>query len=194
MNAPCRSDWRGKGNRIMSKYYLLQDSDRCVGCLSCEVSCKTNKGLDAGPALCKNYTVGPVRLQDVPRVRFVFMPCFHCEEPWCLKVCPSGAIKRSDSDGIVYIESASCIGCKSCITACPWGSCQWDPRTNKAVKCDYCKDRLDAGLKPACVTKCLTQCLDFGDAAKIPDYRRERFATKMSPVFMGDPPFLPGIG
>jgi Fe-S-cluster-containing dehydrogenase component len=50
----------------------------------------------------------------------------------------------------------------------------------KAVKCDYCKDRLDQGLKPACVTKCLTQCLDFGEAAKLPDFRRERFAQQVS--------------
>jgi Na+-translocating ferredoxin:NAD+ oxidoreductase RNF subunit RnfB len=69
-----------------------------------------------------------------------------------------------------------CIGCKSCITACPWGACQWNPATNKAVKCDYCKDRVDQGLKPACVTKCLTQCLQFGEATRLPDHRRERFA------------------
>jgi len=160
----------------MSKYFLLQDSERCIGCQACEVHCKTNKGLGVGPALCQNMSVGPVEVGGVPRVRFVFMPCFHCEEPWCLNVCPSGAIKKRDSDGIVYIEPALCIGCKSCITACPWGACQWDPSTNKAVKCDYCKDRLDQGLKPACVTKCLTQCLQFGEATRLPDHRRERFA------------------
>lgn len=165
----------------MSKYYLLQDSDKCIGCLACEVSCKTNKTLGVGPALCKNNLVGPVKLNDAPRVRFVFMPCFHCEEPWCLKVCPSGAIKKRSSDGIVYIEPAACIGCKSCITACPWGSCQWNPQTNKAIKCDYCMNRIDAGLKPACVTKCLTQCLDFGDASRLPDYRRQRFALTLGP-------------
>ncbi len=160
----------------MSKYYLLQDPERCIGCLACEVHCKTNKGLPVGPALCKNMSVGPVEVKSVPRVRFVFMPCFHCEEPWCLNVCPSGAIKRRESDGIVYIEPALCIGCKSCITACPWGACQWDPVNSKAVKCDYCKDRVDAGKKPACVTKCLTQCLEFGEATALPQHRRQRFA------------------
>lgn len=160
----------------MSKYYLLQDSKGCIGCLACQVHCKTNKGLGVGPSLCMNASVGPVDINGIPSVRFVFMPCFHCEEPWCLKVCPSGAIKKRSADGIVFIEPAACIGCKSCIMACPWGTVQWDPVTNKAVKCDYCKDRLDVGLKPACVTKCLTQCLDFGEAARLPDTRRQRFA------------------
>ena len=160
----------------MSKYYLLQDSERCIGCLSCEISCKTNKGLGPGPALCKNNTVGPVGVRGIPMLRFVFMPCFHCEDPWCMRVCPSGAIKQRESDGIVYIKPSSCIGCKSCITACPWGAPQWDPTINKAIKCDYCMDRVDQGLKPACVTKCLTQCLDFGLADKLPDYRRDRFS------------------
>ncbi len=159
----------------MSKYYLLQDPERCIGCLCCEVSCKTDKNLGVGPALCKNEMIGPVSVKGMPRVRFVFMPCFHCEEPWCLKVCPSGAIKKRP-DGIVFIEPSLCIGCKSCIIACPWGACQWNPSTHKAVKCDYCKDRLDAGLKPACVTKCLTQCLDFGESSKLPDSRRAKFA------------------
>ncbi|MCF8033825.1 MAG: 4Fe-4S dicluster domain-containing protein [Desulfarculaceae bacterium] len=164
----------------MSKYFLLQDSERCIGCLACEIHCKSNKNLPVGPTLCKNMSVGPVAVEDVPRVRFVFMPCFHCEEPWCLNVCPSGAIQRRAKDGIVFIEPSLCIGCKSCITACPWGACQWDPATAKAVKCDYCMDRLDQGLNPACVTKCLTQCLEFGSADKLPTGQRERFAAQVA--------------
>lgn len=164
----------------MSKYYLLQDSEMCIGCLACEVHCKTNKGLPVGPALCKNIAVGPVAVDDMPRVRFVFMPCFHCTEASCMAVCPTGAVVKRSSDGIVYIDQDRCIGCKSCIAACPWGACQWNPRTNKAIKCDYCKDRLDAGLKPACVTKCLTGCLEFGEANQVDDKRRQRFAEALA--------------
>ena len=71
---------------------------------------------------------------------------------------------------------ALCVGCKSCIAACPWGTPQWDPATRKVVKCDYCMDRVDAGLQPACVTKCVTGCLSFGVANEVPDPRRERYA------------------
>ena len=160
----------------MSKYYLVQDAELCIGCSSCEVSCKTSKGLGPGPALCRNLARGPLDSQDLPHVRFVFMPCFHCEEPWCLKVCPSGAVTKRPSDGIVYIDSTKCIGCQSCIAACPWGACQWNPVTKKSVKCDYCKDRLDEGLKPACVTTCVTGCLEFGKGQKLPDFQLKSYA------------------
>jgi Fe-S-cluster-containing dehydrogenase component len=106
------------------------------------------------------------------------MPCFHCEKPWCVAACPTGAMQKREKDGIVFVESSLCVGCKSCIIACPWGTPQWNPETGKATKCDYCRDRVDAGLKPACVTKCLTQCLDFGvaTAEETAALKRERWA------------------
>jgi Fe-S-cluster-containing dehydrogenase component len=106
------------------------------------------------------------------------MPCFHCEKPWCVAACPTGAMQKREKDGIVFVESALCVGCKSCMVACPWGTPQWNPETGKAAKCDYCRDRVDAGLKPACVTKCLTQCLDFGvaTAEETAALKRERWA------------------
>jgi Fe-S-cluster-containing dehydrogenase component len=69
------------------------------------------------------------------------------------------------------------VGCKACITACPWSLPQWNAETGKVVKCDYCMDRVDQGLKPACVTVCMTHCLEFGE--NVPDMvqvRRERHA------------------
>ena len=96
-----------------------------------------------------------------------------------MKACPTGAIQRREKDGIVHIQASLCIGCKSCIASCPWGTVQWDPVTRKAVKCDYCMDRLDAGLQPACVTKCVTGCLSFGVANELPDPRRERYARQL---------------
>jgi Fe-S-cluster-containing dehydrogenase component len=165
----------------MSSYTLKHDDIHCIGCRACEVHCKTNKGLlDAGPSPCKIIAVGPQKNADIPLTRFVFMPCFHCEDAGCVRVCPTGAMRRRSSDGIVYIESALCIGCKSCIAACPWGTPQWNSATGKVVKCDYCKDRIDVGLKPACVTKCVTGCLSFGEANALPDPRRERFARQIA--------------
>ena len=164
----------------MSTYTLRHDGDNCIGCQACEIHCKSNKDLGPGPALGKIITVGPVMVGSLPRQRHVFMPCLHCEDALCLAACPSGAVQRRAGDGIVFIEPSLCLGCKSCIIACPWGAAQWNPATRKAVKCDYCKDRLDQGLQPACVTKCVTGCLSFGDAATLPDDRRRRFATAIT--------------
>ncbi|MFP4477497.1 MAG: 4Fe-4S dicluster domain-containing protein [Desulfatibacillaceae bacterium] len=160
----------------MSEYHLTQDTKKCIGCHACEVACKSNKGLGPGPAPCKIVEVGPEMVGGVPRSSYVFMPCFHCENPWCVSACPTGAMQKRKSDGIVHVEAELCVGCKSCISACPWGAPQWNPETRKVVKCDYCMERVDRGLKPACATVCTTHCLKFGRTAEAADIRRERFA------------------
>ncbi len=158
----------------MSQYALTQDIDRCIGCYSCEVHCKANKLLPDGPRLCRIFQVGPRRIENVPRLAFSFMACFHCEEPWCVSVCPTGAMRKRERDGIVYVASDECIGCRLCMYACPWGVPQWNPESAKVVKCDFCKDRIDQGLRPACATKCITNCLFFEKKEAMPETRRKQ--------------------
>jgi ferredoxin len=85
----------------MSKYMLRHDEASRIGCQAGEVHCKTNKNLGPGPAPCKIISVGPIDVGGQPRMRHVFMPCFHCEEPWCVKACPTGAMQQREKDGIV---------------------------------------------------------------------------------------------
>jgi Fe-S-cluster-containing dehydrogenase component len=85
-------------------------------------------------------------------------------------------MRKRPQDGIVYVEHSLCVGCKTCVSACPWGAPQWNPEIGKVVKCDYCKDRVDAGLKPACATICTTHCLHFGKVEAMTQIRRERHA------------------
>lgn len=159
----------------MSQYYLMQDAKRCINCKACEVVCKINKALPQGPKPCEVIAVGPKFISGLPRVFFKFMPCFHCEKPWCISACPTGAMQKR-ADGIVYVDESLCVGCKACMAACPWGVPQWNPEKNKVVKCDYCMDRLDKGLLPACVTICVAKCLYFGKANEVPSIKRERAA------------------
>ena len=160
----------------MSQYYLYQDTKNCIGCQSCQVACKLNKTLPLGPNPCQIVPIAPRMVDDLPKAAFIFMPCFHCEKAWCVSACPTGAMQQRPEDGIVFVEQSLCVGCKSCITACPWGAPQWDPEIRKVVKCDYCRDRLDQGLKPACATVCTAKCLHFDRANQVPDNRRERYA------------------
>lgn len=145
----------------MSKYYIRTNQDRCISCKACEVHCKAKNRVPQGAKLGILVSSGPVKKGDNPRILNLFMPCFHCEEPWCVSACPTGAMARRDEDGIVYVNAELCVGCKACIVACPWKIPQWDETSGRAIKCDFCRDRLDQGLKPACVTACTARALEF---------------------------------
>ena len=164
----------------MSKYYLFQDTKKCIGCHSCEVACKLEHDLPAGPRMFKVIQIGPVETGDDLLMNFMAVTCLHCDRPACVLACPTGAMQRRDQDGIVFVDPALCVGCKTCMSACPWGAPQWNPEAGKAVKCDYCIDRLDEGKQPACVTICTTHCLHFGLAEIAPRVRRERYAKAMT--------------
>ena len=144
----------------MNKYMIYLNTKRCIGCHGCEVHCKANKGLPFGPILCEIDHVPLQSIKGVPKTEFSFRNCYHCDDPYCAHICPTGALTKRE-DGIVVVDQEVCIGCMACAGACPWGVPQFNPATNKMIKCDYCVDRIDEGLKPACVTKCTTHALKF---------------------------------
>jgi Fe-S-cluster-containing dehydrogenase component len=160
----------------MSVYYIYHDQKRCIGCHACEVHCKTENEVPVGPRLTQIIPVGPKVIGGIPRIHFVYMPCFHCEKPWCVASCPTGAMQKRTKDGIVFVEQSLCVGCKSCITACPWGVPQWNKEMGKVVKCDYCRHRVDQGLEPACVTGCTTNALRWVSPEEASRMKREQFA------------------
>ena len=113
------------------------------------------------------------------RVNPVPLLCNHCEDPPCVKYCPTRATWKRE-DGIVMMDFHRCIGCRYCMAGCPYGSrsFNWkDPRPfikkvnlefptrTKGVveKCNFCEERLPRGLLPACVEACREKALVFGD-------------------------------
>lgn len=150
-------------------YQLLTDENACIACKACEVHCKVwNRvpvGLKLGVLICDGPRFSNRRdrregLEGRPFMRTLYMPCQHCDEAPCIPACPTGAMRRRH-DGIVYVETLACTGCKGCLLACPWQVPQYDAAMGKMRKCDYCRERLDEGLLPACVTGCTTKALSF---------------------------------
>ncbi len=162
----------------MSKYIVTQNVADCIGCRACEVHCKDKNNSGTKAFYCRMIEVSSTAA-PLPKIDFVYLSCFHCERPWCVDVCPTGAMQRREQDGIVFVEEGACVGCKACITACPWSVPQWNPETGKVGKCDLCKDRIDEGLEPACVTKCTTGCLTFTTPAEASQIRRQEFAEQL---------------
>ncbi len=90
------------------------------------------------------------------------MRCNHCDDAPCISICPTGALFRRE-DGIVDFDTTSCIGCKSCMNACPYDALYIDPEEHTAQKCNFCAHRIDVGLEPSCVVVCPTQSIFAGD-------------------------------
>lgn len=106
-------------------YGMVIDTRRCVGCRACVVACKAENKTPPGVS----YTVVLEQaLANRPSDKPLFMtrPCFQCENPPCVGVCPVSATFKREQDGIVVVDYDRCIGCRYCITACPYGARYFD--------------------------------------------------------------------
>lgn len=149
----------------MTRYVMVADLNRCVGCQTCTAACKHTNATPPGVQWRK---VLDVEMGEYPNVERLFMPvgCQHCSDPPCMEVCPSTATGQR-KDGIVTIDYDICIGCSYCAVACPYQArykvetprfaygdqpteteaIRFDEgRIGVAQKCTFCSDRVDAGL------------------------------------------------
>jgi Fe-S-cluster-containing dehydrogenase component/DMSO reductase anchor subunit len=101
----------------------------------------------------------------------ISMACNHCDDPVCLKGCPTRAYTKFAEYGAVLQDPDICFGCGYCTWVCPYNAPQLDTRAGHVSKCNMCVDRLEVGLKPACAAACLAGALDFGIMETRPDHR-----------------------
>ena len=151
---------------MVKEYAIMVNTEDCVGCNACEVACKQEHNLAAGPRWIKVCPDIPREIEGKLQLRYIATHCLHCSRPPCRDVCPADAISKRP-DGIVLIDEKLCNGCKGCIEACPLGAMQFDGEKGTAQKCDLCVDRLDRELQPACVAACPSHCIYFGDIQEI---------------------------
>ena len=177
----------------MTRWAMIADLERCVGCQTCTAACKHANA--TSPAV-QWRKVLDIEAGSYPEVSRTYVPvgCQHCEDPPCMHVCPSTATRKR-ADGIVTIDYDVCIGCAYCDVACPYQARfkvdaadfaygrkmqneaeRDDPaRIGVAQKCTFCSTRIDFGLEndltpgvdpratPACANACIASALHFGD-------------------------------
>ena len=171
----------------MTKLAIGINLDRCIGCHTCANACKMQNNVPDGMLWNRVITEGCDAIDgavgEYPNLTRTYVPlaCQHCENPACLKVCPTGATYK-DEQGRVEIDYDRCIGCRMCMAAClfnarvfnwedpqrdgdfNWGDARVPVRTRGVMeKCTLCKERTDAGEEPMCVVCCPTHARVFGD-------------------------------
>ncbi|PKP09228.1 MAG: hydrogenase [Bacteroidetes bacterium HGW-Bacteroidetes-3] len=162
------------------KFVMVIDLAKCKNARKCVESCQKGHKLDYHEEFMK---VQLIQNNEESDPYWFPKPCFHCDEPPCVTVCPTGATFKRD-DGIVLIDNERCIGCKFCVTSCPysarifnWGhkakfddkSVPYSPEAQvpaaegTVMKCDFCPDLLRQGLLPYCAQACPEGVIYFGD-------------------------------
>lgn len=142
----------------MSQLGFLFDQRYCIGCQACQTACQVRNSSPVGVSLRR-----AVSFEDVPEGPFMTLSCNHCVSPACVEACPQGAISKDGTTGIVDIDRELCIGCGTCASVCPYGAPTVDEVTHVALKCDFCRDLIEAGEAPACVRACPVKVLTYGE-------------------------------
>jgi Fe-S-cluster-containing hydrogenase component 2 len=139
-----------------SNKLLKVDYEKCTGCRLCELVC----------AVKHDHVSNPIR----SRIRvikweaegiYVPMSCQQCEDAPCVIGCPAKALARNMEMGRVEVDYQKCIGCRTCVSVCPFGAMHFVPSDRKVIKCDLCDG------DPQCVRFCDVKAVDFVEALDV---------------------------
>ena len=127
--------------------------DTCTGCVQCELACSyDNEGI-FNPSKSR---IKVFRFHD--EGRFVPYTCTQCSDAWCQQACPVDAITVDAATGAKVVNDATCVGCKVCTIACPFGTINYNADSGKVMKCDLC------GGDPECAKACPTGAITYVDS------------------------------
>jgi Fe-S-cluster-containing dehydrogenase component len=159
----------------MTRFGMVIDVDRCIGCYNCMLACRDEHAGNAYPPVAAAQPDVGQKWIDVrehergsfPKVKvsYVPVPCQHCADAPCIAAGKGGAVYRR-ADGIVLIDPDKAVGQRDIVGSCPYGVVFWNDAANLPQKCTMCAHLLDDGWKqPRCAEVCPTQAIVFGDVA-----------------------------
>jgi carbon-monoxide dehydrogenase iron sulfur subunit len=144
----------------MGKKIMIVDPEKCTGCRNCELVCSVKHNGVSNPSLARIHIV-----KWDNEGFYMPMRCQHCSDAPCMAVCPKDAIYRDEEMDSVRIDHDLCIGCKMCVSACPFGAVGWDPKRVRVFKCDLCHG------DPQCVRFCDMKAVDYVETSRLQNER-----------------------
>lgn len=140
----------------MKRVYV--NEEWCLGCHLCEYYCAfANSGVSDMAKALKGVTINPrIKIEEKDNISFA-VSCRHCEDPLCVKSCITGAL--TINDGVICVNQDKCIGCYTCILACPYGAVMPADDGHVIQKCELCTK--NSFGEPACVKGCPNKAIVF---------------------------------
>ncbi|MEW6623081.1 MAG: 4Fe-4S dicluster domain-containing protein [Bacillota bacterium] len=163
---------------------LLITPERCLGCHSCELACAVehSEAKDLiGAVLKKEQPVARIFVETDGRSNLP-LQCRHCEEPYCVYACMSGAMKKDEETKRVSVDQDRCVGCWMCVMACPFGAIVQDTMQRVINKCDFCPDKKE----PACTAACPTGALRLMEVSDFSKEKRQKYLTVFPKNIQGE--------
>ncbi|MGR6836367.1 4Fe-4S dicluster domain-containing protein [Syntrophomonas erecta] len=155
----------------MSKV-LFVEPEKCTGCRTCELICSFNHSEEFNPL---NSRVSVISFE---KTGFSFPAvCQQCSAAACMQVCPVGAITRDETTGAMLVNHSTCLRCKMCTIACPFGATFYDFTHDVILKCDLCNG------DPACVKLCPSGAISYRESNTANLSRRKVVASRMKQVY-----------
>lgn len=148
---------------------LYIDYEKCTGCRLCELVCSVVHDGVSNPARSRIKV-----MKWEAEGLYIPMSCQQCEDAPCMNVCPVKAISRDEDLGRVIVDYDVCIGCRSCVTVCPFGAMSFNTIDKRVFKCDVCDG------EPQCVRFCEEKAVDYVDAADVSTLKKRDAAKRIS--------------
>lgn len=163
---------------MIEKRFII-NTNVCISCHSCQYACAEKNGLAK-----EQWRRRVILVRQGDTFTPYSLGCNHCLSPACVAACPTKAMVRDEERGLVLHRDSFCIGCGSCVWACPYGAVSIDPYTGLASKCDGCAEETKNDGVPACAAACPTKALQY---EAVEEFEKEYVVTEPDLAFLPDP-------
>lgn len=146
----------------MTRYGMLINTKKCIGCYACRIACQNQNDLLVNESFI-HYVERETGSYPNTAVETIPTQCMHCDDAPCASVCPTGATHIT-TEGVVAVDRDRCIGCRYCMAACPYQARVFNEVEGVADKCRLCTSAtLEGKQVSSCVESCMTHARVFGD-------------------------------